>query len=303
MTHVRHVPQLRRPAAVAALALVATLAIPTAAQASAPVHHRAATHTSAAAHHHAPFAVRTTVVPRTAVTKFGGGVIYAPQDTGKPVLGAVVITPGFTDTNANEKEMAELVASQGFVAFAIDTLTTDDLPDLRAAQMLAAADYLTGQSAVRSEVSQDDVGLIGYSFGGGGTMQAAQSRPSIKAAIGLMPFDFPPATDPNAMYPSYPKMTTPTLVITGQKDDVADPKDFGKPAYDSIPAGTPKHSMELAGIGHEGGQHVPSATIRNAVTAFLKRYLDGNSAYAKFICPAPKVGGPISASLSSCPKG
>ncbi|UOW02667.1 dienelactone hydrolase family protein [Clavibacter michiganensis subsp. michiganensis] len=303
MTHVRHVPQLRRPAAVAALALVATLAIPTAAQASAPVHHRAATHTSAAAHHHAPFAVRTTVVPRTAVTKFGGGVIYAPQDTGKPVLGAVVITPGFTDTNANEKEMAELVASQGFVAFAIDTLTTDDLPDLRAAQMLAAADYLTGQSAVRSEVSQDDVGLIGYSFGGGGTMQAAQSRPSIKAAIGLMPFDFPPATDPNAMYPSYPKMTTPTLVITGHKDDVADPKDFGKPAYDSIPAGTPKQYLELAGIGHEGGQHVPSATIRNAVTAFLKRYLDGNSAYAKFICPAPKVGGPISASLSSCPKG
>jgi hypothetical protein len=43
--------------------------------------------------------------------------------------------------------------------------------------------------------------------------------------------------------------------------------------------------------------------MRNAVTAFLKRYLDGNSAYAKFICPAPKVAGPISASLSSCPKG
>lgn len=294
-------PQLRRPAAVAALALVATLAIPTAAQAS--VHHPAPSHTSTAAHHHAPFAVRTTVVPRTAALGFGGGVIYTPQDTGKPVLGAVVITPGFTDTDANEKEMAELVASQGFVAFAIDTLTTDDLPDLRATQMLAAADYLTGRSAVRSQVSKDDVGLIGYSFGGGGTMQAAQSRPSIKAAIGLMPFDFPPATDPNASYPSYPDMKTPTLVITGQKDEVADPADFGKPAYDSIPAGTSKQYLELAGVGHEGGQHVPSATIRNAVTAFLKRYLDGNSAYAKFICPAPKVGGPISASLSSCPKG
>jgi len=288
---------LRRPAAVAALALVATIAVPAAAQAHAPAHQ------PAVVHHHAPFAVRTTVVPKTAVTTFGGGVIYTPQDTGKAVLGAVVITPGFTDTNADEKEMAQLVASQGFVAFAIDTLDTGDLPDQRSTEILAAADYLTGRSAVRSQVSAKDVGLIGYSFGGGGTMQAAQSRPSIKAAIGLMPYDFPPASDPDAQYPAYPKLTTPTLVITGQKDDLAVPAEFGKPAYDSIPAGTPKQYLELKGLGHAAGEHVPVATIRTAVTAFLKRYLDGNSAYAKFICPAPKVGGPISASLSSCPKG
>ncbi|RII99937.1 lipase, partial [Clavibacter nebraskensis] len=232
-----------------------------------------------------------------------GVLLYGPPGTGKPVLGAVVITPGFTNTNADEKELGELVASQGFVAFVIDTLDPADLPDQRATEILAAADYLTGQSAVRSEVSAKDVGLIGYSFGGGGTMQAAQSRPSIKAAIGLMPFDFPPASDPNAQYPAYPAMKTPTLVITGQKDDVAEPAYFGKPAYDSIPAGTPKQYLELKGLDHYAGEHAPVAAIRNAVTAFLKRYLDGNSAYAKFICPAPKVGGPISVSLSSCPKG
>jgi dienelactone hydrolase len=288
---------LRRPAAVAAHALVATLAAPAAAQAHAPVHQ------PVVVHHHAPFAVRTTVVPKTAVKTFGGGVIYTPQDTGKPVLGAVVITPGFTDTNADEKEMAELVASQGFVAFAIDTLTTDDFPDQRATEILAAADYLTGQSAVKSEVSASDLAFLGYSFGGGGTFQAAQARPSVKAAIGLMPFDFPDANDPNAQYPAYPKLTTPSLIITGQKDDVADPKDHGLPMYASLPAGTPKQYLELKGLGHAAGEHVPVATIRNAVTAFLKRYLDGNSAYAKYICPAPKVAGPISASMSSCPKG
>ncbi|MBM7411121.1 dienelactone hydrolase [Clavibacter michiganensis] len=288
---------LRRPAAVAALALAATLAAPAAAQAHAPAHQ------PVVAHHHAPFAVRTTVVPKTAVKTFGGGVIYTPQDTGKPVLGAVVITPGFTDTNADEKEMAELVASQGFVAFAIDTLDTGDFPDQRATEILAAADYLTGQSAVKSEVSANDLAFLGYSFGGGGTFQAAEARPSVKAAIGLMPFDFPDANDPNAKYASYPKLMTPTLIITGQKDDVADPKDHGTPMYASIPAGTPKQYLELKGLGHEAGQHVPVATIRNAVTAFLKRYLDGNSAYAKFICPAPKAVGPISASYSSCPKG
>jgi pimeloyl-ACP methyl ester carboxylesterase len=280
--------QLRRPAAVAALALVATLAIPTAADAHAPVHRPAAPHASTA-HHHAPFAVRTTVVPRTAVTALGGGVIYEPQDTGKPVLGSVVITPGFTDT--------------GFVAFAIDTLDVGDLPDQRATEILAAADYLTGQSAVKAEVTAKDLAFLGYSFGGGGTFQAAQARPSVKAAIGLMPFDIPDADFPDATTPSYPKLTTPSLVITGQKDDVADPKYFGKPIYDSIPVGTPKQYLELTGLGHGAGEHVPAPTIRVAVTAFLKRYLDGNSAYAKYICPAPKVGGPISASLSSCDKG
>ncbi|MBM7027040.1 dienelactone hydrolase family protein, partial [Clavibacter zhangzhiyongii] len=262
----------------------------------------AAPHASTA-HHHAPFAVRTTVVPRTADAKFGGGVIYEPQDTGKPVLGAVVITPGFTDTNADEKEMAELVASQGFVAFAIDTLDVGDLPDQRATEILAAADYLTGQSAVKSQVSAKDLAFLGYSMGGGGTFQAAQARPSVKAAIGLMPFDIPDANDPNATTPSYPKLTTPSLVVTGQKDDVADPEYFGKPIYDSIPVGTPKQYLELTGLGHGAGEHVPAPTIRVAVTAFLKRYLDGNSAYAKYICPAPKVGGPVSASLSSCPQG
>ncbi|KZC94485.1 dienelactone hydrolase family protein [Clavibacter tessellarius] len=295
---------LRRSAVVATVALVATLAIPTAAQASAPAHRASTSHSTVAQnHHHAPFAVRTTVVPKTAVKTFGGGVIYTPQDTGKPVLGAVVITPGFTDTNADEKEMAELVASQGFVAFAIDTLDVGDLPDQRATEILAAADYLTDQSAVKSLVSAKDLGFIGYSFGGGGTFQAAQARPSVKAAIGLMPFDIPDVNDPNATTPSYPKMTTPSLVITGQKDDVADPKYMGKPIYDSIPVGTPKQYLELKGLGHAAGEHVPVATIRVAVTAFLKRFLDDNHEYTKFICPAPKVEGPISASLSSCPKG
>jgi pimeloyl-ACP methyl ester carboxylesterase len=199
--------------------------------------------------------------------------------------------------------MAELVASQGFVAFAIDTLDVGDLPDQRATEILAAADYLTGQSAVKAEVTAKDLAFLGYSFGGGGTFQAAQARPSVKAAIGLMPFDIPDADVPDATTPSYPKLTTPSLVITGQKDDVADPKYFGKPIYDSIPVGTPKQYLELTGLGHGAGEHVPAPTIRVAVTAFLKRYLDGNSAYAKYICPAPKVGGPISASLSSCDKG
>ena len=92
-----------RSAAVAALTLIATLAVPTAAQAAAPVHH--AVTRPVAAHHpvtrpvagHAPppSTVDQIVVPATADARFGGGTIFAPRGAGQKVLGSVVVTPGF----------------------------------------------------------------------------------------------------------------------------------------------------------------------------------------------------------------
>jgi len=296
-----------RSAAVAALALVASLVVPTAAQAAAPAHHpvhRPAPRPAAAAHHARPGAadgIDRIVVPATAARGFGGGTIFAPRDAGRKVLGSVVVTPGFHGRESDMAVYGSELAAEGFVVFTIDTLARADLPDRRATEMLAAADYLTGRSAVKAEVSPDRVALLGYSMGGGGTLQAAQRRPSIKAALTLMPYDYPPAGAPKGQHPAYPRLTTPTLIITGQKDATAIPAEFGKPAYDSIPAGTPKQYLQLTGLGHAAGMGTPSATIRTAVTDFLERYLDGDTAYAKDICPAPAVGGPISASTSSCP--
>ncbi|OUE22407.1 Lipase 1 [Clavibacter michiganensis] len=294
-----------RAAAVAALALIASLAVPTAAQAAAPVHHAVhrAVPRPAAAHHHQPPAAAAAdqiVVPATADPHFGGGTIFTPRDAGQKVLGSVVVTPGFHGRKSDMAVYGTELAAAGFVVFTIDTLDRADLPDRRATEMLAAADYLTARSPVRSEVSADRVALLGYSMGGGGTLQAAQQRPSIKAALTLMPYDYPPADDPHAQHPEYPRLTTPTLIITGQADATAIPAKFGRPAYDSIPAGTPKQYLQLTGLGHAAGMGTPSPTIRDAVTAFLRRYLDGDTSYAARICPAPKIGGPISASTSSC---
>ena len=294
-------PRLR-PAALTALALVALLAVPTAAQA-APTHHPAHARTaSAPAQRHVTHPITTTTVPASPSLGFGGGTIFAPADTGRAVLGSVIVTPGFTDTQAGMRWYGTDLAAEGFVVLTIDTLDPDryDTPDARATQMLAAADYLTGESAVRSVVSKDRVGLLGFSMGGGGVLQAAQSRPSIKAAVALMPFDF--SSDPDGGAPGYPRLTTPALVVSAQKDDLADPTLMVKPMYDSIPKGTPKQYLQLRGAGHQAGQNTPNGTIRVAATAFLKRYLDGNGAYGKFICPAPAVTptGPISESTSTC---
>nr|BFE79839.1 hypothetical protein GCM10020093_024400 [Planobispora longispora] len=85
--------------------------------------------------------------------------------------------------------LAERLASHGFVVFNIDTITRSDQPDSRGRQILAAADYLTEDSSatVRSRLDSSRIGVMGHSMGGGGTLAAANSRPSLQAAVPLTP--------------------------------------------------------------------------------------------------------------------
>ncbi|MBM7412642.1 dienelactone hydrolase [Clavibacter michiganensis] len=263
----------RHAAAVAAIAVVLAVAAPI----SAP----------ARAADAAP--VDEIAVPRSDVSGFGGGVVFAPEAPAGTTLGAVVITPGFRDTHADMRWYGEALAAAGYVAFTIDTDGVLDRPGQREQETLAAVDYLTGSSAVSAEVDPARVAVLGYSMGGAGVLRAAQARHELKAVVAVEPFDVPA---------SYPSDTTPTLIITGQADPVAIPFLMGKRMYRSIPAPTPKEYVELRGAGHTAGVRTPNATIRDAATTFLARYLDGDESVS--ICPAPAATGPISASMSYC---
>jgi dienelactone hydrolase len=81
--------------------------------------------------------------------------------------------------------LAPRIASQGFVAFNIDTLTTSDQPASRGRQLLAALDHLTQRSTVRTRIDTSRLGVMGHSMGGGGTLEAADDRPALQAAIPL----------------------------------------------------------------------------------------------------------------------
>ena len=72
--------------------------------------------------------------------------------------------------------------------FGIDTLALDDSPASRGAQLLAALDYLTQTSSVRTRVDASRLAVAGHSLGGGGAFEAALRRPSLKAAIPNAPF-------------------------------------------------------------------------------------------------------------------
>lgn len=125
-----------------------------------------------------PYAVSETSVSSLAVTGFGGGTVYYPTSTSDGTFGAVVISPGFTALQSSIAWLGPRLASQGFVVFTIDTNTTLDQPDSRGRQLLAALDYLTQRSTVRGRVDATRLGVMGHSMGGGGTLEAAKSRPS-----------------------------------------------------------------------------------------------------------------------------
>jgi dienelactone hydrolase len=238
--------------------------------------------------------VDEVTIPRTDVQGFGGGTVFAPEVGAGTRLGAVVVTPGFGGTLADMRWYGTDLAAAGFVVFTIDTLDTRDLPEARSREMLAASDYLTASSSVAGEVDPDRVAVLGYSMGGGGALQAAVARHALKAVVAVMPFD---------LRASYPGDATPSLVITGQSDRIAVPFILGKRMYRSIPAPIPKQYLELRGAGHGAGQKTPDDTIRDAVTTFLDRYLDGDESAASRICPPPAATGPISESLSYCGPG
>ncbi|WP_419994800.1 alpha/beta fold hydrolase [Streptomyces boninensis] len=92
----------------------------------------------------------------------------------------------------------------------------------------------------------------------------------------------------------------PTLVFTGLADFVA-PAAMGKSFYKSIPDSTEKGYVELAGGSHFDPLF-PNVTYAKYSISWLKRFVDNDTRYDQFLCPAPKDP-KLSAIEQSCPLG
>ncbi|MFE1551513.1 alpha/beta hydrolase family protein [Streptomyces sp. NPDC058718] len=240
-----------------------------------------------------PYAVAETSVSSLAATGFGGGTIYYPTSTSDGTFGALVISPGFTAYQSSIAWLGPRLASQGFVVFTIDTLTTLDQPDSRGRQLLAALDHLTQRSSVRGRIDASRLGVMGHSMGGGGTLEAAKSRPSLKAAIPLTGWN----TDK-----SWPEISTPTLVIGADGDTVAPVATHSEPFYESLPSSLDKAYLELNGATHFT-PNTANTTIAKYSVSWLKRFIDDDTRYEQFLCPLPRPSLTIEEYRGTCPLG
>ncbi|MFF8289098.1 alpha/beta hydrolase family protein [Streptomyces sp. NPDC016309] len=239
-----------------------------------------------------PYAVSRASVPSFSVTGFGGGTIYYPTTTDEGTFGAVAVSPGYT--TARQSSIAWLgprLASQGFVVFTIDTTSTYDQPAARGRQLLAALHYLTQRSSVRDRVDATRLGVMGHSMGGGGTLEAAKSRPSLKAAIPLTGWN---------LDKTWPELRTPTLVIGADGDTIAPVSSHSKPIYQGLPPSLDRAYLELNGATHLTPNLSDTAIAKYSI-AWLKRFIDGDTRYEQFLCPLPRPSLAIQEYRGNCP--
>lgn len=236
-----------------------------------------------------PFATASTNVPGG--NGFNGGTIYYPKDTSLGTWGAVAIVPGYSALfSAEEAWMGPRLASFGFVVIGVETNSRNDGADARATEALAALNYLTQKSSVRTRVDPDRLAIMGHSAGGAGTMIAAAQRPSLKAVIGLAP------GMPGTL--SVAKVRVPTLFLGGQNDSTVTPSYLDN-LYAGLPATTPSAHIQLTGADHLFFTRANNNEIRRIVP-WLKIFLDNDTRYTQFMCPKLKDTTGVARSSAKC---
>ncbi|MFI9155322.1 dienelactone hydrolase family protein [Streptomyces sp. NPDC053367] len=293
-----HTPRRTRRLAgtVAALAAViglGTLSGPGAHAADNPYERGPAPTTASIEALRGPYAVSETTVSSLLASNFGGGTIYYPTSTADGTFGAIAISPGYTGTQSSIAWLGPRLASQGFVVFTIDTLTTLDQPDSRGRQLLAALDYLTERSSVRSRIDTTRLGVMGHSMGGGGSLEAAKDRPSLQAAIPLTPWN---------LDKTWPEVSTPTLIFGADGDTIAPVASHAEPFYGSLPSSTDRAYLELNNATHFS-PNTSNTTIAKYSISWLKRFIDNDTRYEQFLCPLPRPSLTIEEYRGNCPHG
>jgi predicted dienelactone hydrolase len=286
------VPTRRRLPLLITLCAAAVLAAPSTPASAANPYERGPAPTNASIEAaRGTFAIAQVTVARSSVSTFGGGTIYYPTDTSAGTFGAVAISPGFTASQSSIAWLGPRLASQGFVVITIDTRSTLDQPDSRGTQLLGALDYLTNTSSVRTRIDATRLGVMGHSMGGGGSLAAARTRPALQAAVPLTPWH---GTK------SWSTVRVPTMIIGAENDTVAPVSSHSEPFYTSLTAVPDKAYLELNNASHSAPTSGGSVTVAKYSLSWIKRFIDNDTRYDQFLCPAPS-GSAIQEYRATCP--
>jgi len=230
---------------------------------------------------------------------FGAGTIWYPSNTDEGPFAAIAVAPGFTGGESTIDWLGPRLASHGFVVITISTSSLFDFPDSRASQLLAALDAVAaesnGISPISGLVDPDRKGLSGHSMGGGGTLIATESDPSIDAAVPLAPWN------PNT---NFSGIDQPTLIVACENDTVAPVDQHASPFYESISTSVDKAFVEIDGASHfcPLSDNAQEDTLGKLIVSWMKRFLDQDTRYTPFLCGPDQEADPdISEFRDTCP--
>lgn len=225
-----------------------------------------------------------------AVPEFRAATLYFPANKGAD-FGAVVVAPGFIETQDNIRWWGDHLASHGYAVLVIDTNEPRDNPQIRAQALMAGVQLLREEnsrmgSSLRGKILEDRMAIMGHSMGGGGTLLAANEySDELKAAIPFTPWL------PDADFSS---VTVPTLLIAGEIDRIASVAEHARPHYESLSNAVPRMYLEIKDGNHfiansmtENEGLNPNLDAHDLVgsmaVAWLKLFMDGEEAYRDLV--------------------
>ena len=216
----------------------------------------------------------------------GGATVYYPANAEPPFSG-LVFTPPYTGSQFMYRAWGPFFASHGIVMVTMDTRTTLDSVDQRAAQQKQVLDALKAEntrsaSPLRGKLDTSRLGAVGWSMGGGATWINSAEYSGLKTAMSLAGHNL------SVLYINARGSNTrvPTLIMNGALDATylgGLGQSLG--VYNNIPRGIPKVIYEVSSAGHFSWGSPTSAgrSVAQIALAFQKTFLDGDTRWATYI--------------------
>lgn len=229
-----------------------------------------------------PFQVTTLARGLRDGPDYGSQTLYVPAGAAAP-FAAVAIAPGYEEPESTIQAWGPFLASHGIVVLTLGTNTPTDSAEARASALLDALETIKAEdrragSPLAGKLARDRLGVMGWSMGGAGTLIAAESTPSLKAAITLA------AWSPGE---EFSNDQVPTLLFAGSADEVSGGQAQG--FFASLPSTTPKMLYEVRGGEHEIGNDPQNANgeIGRYGLSWLEVFLVGDERYRQFLEEMP----------------
>jgi dienelactone hydrolase len=217
-----------------------------------------------------PFDITTEELPGSG---YGAAQIHVPKQAGTYPLVAAI--PGFVSAQGTIRGFSKRLATHGFVTISISTNTLVDFPTARANQLLASLKAgLASSGAAKGKIDGSSMAVSGWSMGGGGTLEAINKTPNLKAGVAWAPWDLSPA--------AFRTIKVPSFIVGASADIIAPVSGHSKKFYDAIPATTPKVLAVLDGNGHFFPLITPEPAAYSYV-AWNKKYTAGDNNYGQFL--------------------
>jgi dienelactone hydrolase len=215
---------------------------------------------------------------------FGAGTLYYPTDADAP-FASVAVVPGFTAYQNSIADWGPFLASHGIVVMTIDTLTTGDLPDQRADELMAALKSIAGEntrmgSPLMGKLDTSKQCVSGWSMGGGGTLIAAAKNPTLKCGVSFAAWE-PTGGAMNMV---------PVLMFEGTADPLA--AGMSEAFYMQTPDSVSKMLFEVTGAGHDVANSPSNSmgTVGQYGLSWFKVFLEGDMRYMQFLeQPKPSI--------------